>query len=144
MVATWLGFGVSLPLVIHAIVCLLGAFAGGAALGWIVGELKARTGAHEVIVTIMLNYVMYYFLSYLLGTPTAMQRPGQTNLISPIIAPNAQLPHVGGLAACGSTSGFLHRAGGRGGRVVAADPQHDRLRVPHRRREPERGPQRRA
>ncbi len=30
--------------------------------------LKARTGAHEVIVTIMLNYVMAYFLAWILGT----------------------------------------------------------------------------
>ncbi|MEP7026006.1 MAG: ABC transporter permease, partial [Actinomycetota bacterium] len=59
IVATYLGFGVSLPPVIHVIVCLIGGFAGGAVIGWLVGELKARTGAHEVIVTIMLNYVMY-------------------------------------------------------------------------------------
>jgi general nucleoside transport system permease protein len=96
IVATWLGFGVSLPPVIHVIVCLLGGIAGGAVVGWVVGELKARTGAHEVIVTIMLNYVMYNLLSYLLGTPRALQAPGQSNLISPNIAANAQLPHVGG------------------------------------------------
>jgi general nucleoside transport system permease protein len=96
IVATYLGFGVSMPPVIHVIVCLLGGIAGGAAVGWVVGELKARTGAHEVIVTIMLNYVMYNLLSYLLGTPKALQAPGQSNLISPNIAANAQLPHVGG------------------------------------------------
>jgi simple sugar transport system permease protein len=38
------------------IVCVLGSFVGGAVLGWVVGELKVRTGAHEVITTIMLNY----------------------------------------------------------------------------------------
>jgi simple sugar transport system permease protein len=91
MLATWLGFGVSLPPVIHVIVCVLGGFAGGAAMGWIVGVLKATTGAHEVIVTIMLNYVMQYLLSYLLGT-SALQRPGRTDLISPVIAGNAHLP----------------------------------------------------
>ena len=95
MVATWLGFGVSLPPVIHVIVCLLGAFAGGAAMGWIVGALKAATGAHEVIVTIMLNYVMGYLLSYLLGT-SALQRPGRTDLISPVIAGDAHLPLLAG------------------------------------------------
>ena len=95
LVATWLGFGVHLPLVIHAIVVLIGAFAGGAALGWIVGALKAWTGAHEVIVTIMLNYVMIYLLSWLLSTK-AMQRPGRNDLISPFIASNAQLPHIAG------------------------------------------------
>ena len=96
IIATYLGFAVSMPPVIHVIVCLLGGIAGGAAVGWVVGELKARTGAHEVIVTIMLNYVMYNLLSYLLGTPKALQAPGQSNLISPNIAANAQLPHVGG------------------------------------------------
>src|SRR5215470_4741638 len=96
IVATYLGFGVSLPPVIHVIVCLIGGFIGGAVIGWLVGELKARTGAHEVIVTIMLNYIMYNLLSFLLGTPTALQQPGQSNLISPPIEGNAALPHVGG------------------------------------------------
>ena len=96
IVVTYLGFAVSLPPVIHVIVCLAGGFAGGAVMGWLVGELKARTGAHEVIVTIMLNYVMYNLLSYLLGTPSALQLPHQSNLISPTIASDAQLPHVGG------------------------------------------------
>ncbi len=96
LVATWLGFGVSLPLVIHAIVCVIGAFIGGAVIGWIVGELKARTGAHEVILTIMLNYVMYNLLSYLLSRQSLLQAPGQTNLVSPAIAGSATLPHVGG------------------------------------------------
>ncbi len=96
IVATYLGFAVSMPPVIHVIVCLIGGLAGGAVIGWVVGELKARTGAHEVIVTIMLNYVMYNLLSYLLGTPSALQAPKQSNLISPNVASNAQLPHVGG------------------------------------------------
>jgi simple sugar transport system permease protein len=96
IVVTYLGFAVSLPPVIHVIVCLAGGFAGGAVMGWLVGDLKARTGAHEVIVTIMLNYIMYNVLSYVLGSPTALQQPGQANLISPTIAADAQLPHVGG------------------------------------------------
>ena len=96
IVATYLGFAVSLPPVIHVIVCLIGGIAGGAVVGWVVGVLKARTGAHEVIVTIMLNYVMYNLLSYLLGTTKVLQAPGQSNLISPNVAANAQLPHVGG------------------------------------------------
>jgi simple sugar transport system permease protein len=96
LVATWLAVGVSLPLVIHAIVCVIGAFIGGAILGWIVGELKARTGAHEVILTIMLNYVMYNLLSYLLSRESLLQAPHQTNLVAPNIPGNAALPHVGG------------------------------------------------
>jgi ABC-type uncharacterized transport system permease subunit len=91
IVCTYLGFGVSLPPVIHAVVCVLGAFAGGAVIGWLTGLLKATTGAHEVIVTIMLNYVMADFLSWILGT-SAMQRPGRTDLVSPLIAGDAHLP----------------------------------------------------
>lgn len=96
IVATYLGFAVSLPPVVHIVVCLLGGFAGGAVIGWLVGELKARTGAHEVIVTIMLNYIMYNLLAFLLSTPTALQKPGQSNLISPNVAADAALPHAGG------------------------------------------------
>jgi general nucleoside transport system permease protein len=92
ILATYLGYGVSLPPVIHVIVCVLGGFAGGAVIGWVAGELKARTGAHEVITTIMLNYVMAFLLSYLLGN--VMQRPGRSDLISPFIAANAKLWHL--------------------------------------------------
>jgi general nucleoside transport system permease protein len=96
MLATWLGFGVSLPPFIHVVVCLIGGLAGGAAVGWIVGVLKARTGAHEVIVTIMLNYIMAYLLSYLLGT-SALEKPGGAgSLISPNIAGDAHLPLLAG------------------------------------------------
>ena len=91
LVCTWLGFGVSLPPVIHVIVCVLGAFAGGAVIGWLVGFLKATTGAHEVIVTIMLNYVLADFLAWILGT-SGMQRHGRSDLISPFIAGDAHLP----------------------------------------------------
>jgi simple sugar transport system permease protein len=89
ILATYLGYGVSLPPVIHVLVCVIGGFVGGGIIGWVVGELKARTGAHEVITTIMLNYVMAYLLSYLLGN--VMQRPGRTDLITPFIAADAHL-----------------------------------------------------
>jgi simple sugar transport system permease protein len=96
IVGTYLGFGVSLPPFVHVVVCVIGAFAGGAAIGWIVGELKARTGAHEVIVTIMLNYIMAYFLTYLLSFGYLLQAPHATNPISPAIAGDAHLPHLFG------------------------------------------------
>ena len=84
MVAAWLGFAVqpAWPGIHIILVCVVGGFAGGAILGWVVGVLKARTGAHEVIVTIMLNYVMYNLLSYLLKTPKALQEPHQSNQIA--------------------------------------------------------------
>jgi general nucleoside transport system permease protein len=92
IVATYLGYGVNMPVVIHVVVCVIGGFVGGAAIGWLVGELKARTGAHEVIVTIMMNYVMQYFLAYLLSYHYLMQGPASTNQITENIAGNAHLP----------------------------------------------------
>jgi len=96
VVATWLGYAVHLPIVLHAVVCIIGAFVGGAVLGWLVGEIKARTGAHEVILTIMFNYVMYNLLAFLLTSQNLMQAPGQGNATAPGIDGNAMLPHVGG------------------------------------------------
>jgi ABC-type uncharacterized transport system permease subunit len=95
IVATYLGYGVSLPPGIHVIVCVLGGFVGGAAVGGAVGLLKATTGAHEVIVTIMLNYVMADFLAYLLSFHYLMQAPG-VNPVSPEIDKSAFLPHLFG------------------------------------------------
>jgi general nucleoside transport system permease protein len=97
ILATWLGYGVSMPVVIHVVVCVIGGFVGGAILGWVVGFLKARTGAHEVIVTIMLNYVMAYLLAYLLSKPSLLEKPGSNgNLISSNIDSNAHLPLLAG------------------------------------------------
>lgn len=56
-------------------------------MGW----LKARAGAHEVIVTIMMNYIAIGLLAWLLTT-TAFQRPGRADPISPIVDWNATLP----------------------------------------------------
>jgi len=95
IVAAWLGYGVSMPPFIHVVVCVVGGFVGGAVLGWLVGEIKARTGGHEVIVTIMLNYVMAYFLAFLLSSTSMMEAPGN-NPVTPLIAGDAQLPHLFG------------------------------------------------
>ena len=92
ILATWLGYAVSMPIVVHVVVCVIGGFVGGAAIGWLTGEIKARTGAHEVIVTIMLNYVMQYFLAYLLSSQNLLQASGSPNPITPPIASNAHLP----------------------------------------------------
>jgi simple sugar transport system permease protein len=80
--AGWPAF-VLLPLVL---VC--GAL-GGAVWGGIVGVLKAVTGAHEVVTTIMLNFVAQWFLRFLIiGGP--LQLPGGSSKSSPIGA-SAQL-----------------------------------------------------
>ena len=96
IVAAWLGYDVSMPFFVHVVVCVLGGFVGGAVLGWVAGELKARTGAHEVITTIMLNYIMLYLLAYLLSSQSLMQASGSPNPITPPIASNAHLPLLAG------------------------------------------------
>jgi general nucleoside transport system permease protein len=105
IVATYLGYGVSLPPGIHVIVCVLGGFVGGAVIGGAVGLLKATTGAHEVIVTIMLNYIMADFLAYLLSFHYLMQAPG-VNPVSPFIQTNSYLPHLFG-PSLAVNAGFL-------------------------------------
>jgi ABC-type uncharacterized transport system permease subunit len=57
-----------LPAPIHLVLMILGGFVGGALWGSIPGFLKAKTGAHEVITTIMLNFVAVSLLLYLLST----------------------------------------------------------------------------
>jgi simple sugar transport system permease protein len=96
IMAAWLGYAVKMPFFVHVVVCVIGGFAGGAVIGWLTGEIKARTGAHEVIVTIMLNYVMAYFLAYLLSSGSLLQAPGSPNPITPPIASNAHLPLIAG------------------------------------------------
>ncbi len=96
IMAAWLGYDVNLPFFVHVVVCVIGGFAGGAAIGWLVGEIKARTGAHEVITTIMLNYVMAYLLAYLLSSQSLLQAPGSPNPITPPVASNAHLPLIAG------------------------------------------------
>ncbi|GAA5085543.1 ABC transporter permease [Nocardia iowensis] len=93
--AGWVGFAVHLPPVVHVLVALLAGVAGGALWGGIIGLLKARTGAHEVITTIMFNYVALYGLTWLLTT-SALQRPGRNEPISPVVDQSAQLPQFGG------------------------------------------------
>ncbi|UOW04704.1 ABC transporter permease [Clavibacter michiganensis subsp. michiganensis] len=90
--AGWVGFGFDLPPVIHLVLAVAAGIVGGAVWGGIVGLLKARTGAHEVIVTIMLNYVAFYLLSYLLRTSGLLQAPGSNNPKTPAMAENAIFP----------------------------------------------------
>jgi ABC-type uncharacterized transport system permease subunit len=94
ILAAYVGFAWHLPPVLHLVVALVAGLLGGAIWGGVVGLLKARTGAHEVIVTIMLNYVALYLLSWLLTT-SAFRRPGRTDPISPVVDHNAQYPKFG-------------------------------------------------
>ena len=93
IIAGYIGFTFDLPLPIHLIVAILGGLIGGALWGGIAGLLKAGTGAHEVIVTIMLNWIAIYLLQYLL-TLDAFQRPGRDDPLSAPVASSARLPRI--------------------------------------------------
>jgi general nucleoside transport system permease protein len=91
LLAVIVGFSLTgLPWFVHAPLAVLAGFAGGALWGLIPGILKARTGAHEVIVTIMLNFVAYRVVDYALKTPF-VQREGRTDPISKIVLESAEL-----------------------------------------------------
>jgi general nucleoside transport system permease protein len=87
------GFAFGLPPVIHLIVALLCGALGGALWGFLPGLLKARTGAHEVITTIMLNYTATLFLSWVI-LQNGVQDPNRTDAISKTIGANAALPSM--------------------------------------------------
>ena len=89
--AAWVGFNWHLPVGIHLLLVVIAGAVGGALWGGIAGLLKARTGAHEVIVTIMLNYIAIQLVLFLLTTP-GFQRPGSTNPISPQLDSSAMFP----------------------------------------------------
>ncbi|GLW11540.1 ABC transporter permease [Microtetraspora sp. NBRC 13810] len=101
-VAGWISWSFPMPHLLHMLVCVLGAMVGGALWGGLAGVLKARTGAHEVIVTIMLNYVAFYLVSFLLRTPGALQAPGSANPKSPAALDTAVMPTLSDLLGVGS------------------------------------------
>ena len=92
--AGYVGFQFDLPTVVHLPLALIVAMVAGALWGGIAGLLKARTGAHEVIVTIMLNYVAYYLLFYALTKDWLLKTPGSVNPKSPPMKDTAILPEV--------------------------------------------------
>jgi simple sugar transport system permease protein len=71
--ATFVATRMELPPVIHVIVAIVAAIVGAALVGAFVGFLKARTGANEVITTIMLNYIIVSFFNFLLTDNALLQ-----------------------------------------------------------------------
>jgi len=76
--ATFVATRLELPFVLHTLVALIAGIVGAALLGALVGFLKARTGAHEVILTIMLNYIALYFFTFLMRNPALLQETRAT------------------------------------------------------------------
>lgn len=84
-----------MPALFHIPLALLAGAVAGAAWGFIAGFLKAKTGAHEVISTIMLNFIALSGVNYLLKSDFFL-RPGRNDPISKPVAETAELPTLTG------------------------------------------------
>ncbi|MBM7842874.1 ABC transporter permease [Herpetosiphon giganteus] len=87
----WFGVA-SLPAIIHLPAALLAGVIAGGLWGIIPGYLRAKTGAHEVITTIMLNYIALQVMDYLING--VMKDKSATLQRTPFIHENAALPRI--------------------------------------------------
>lgn len=85
----WLGM--EIPALIHLPLTILAGMAAGALWAGIVGYLKAYTGGHEVINTIMMNYIALNSISFLLNGPMKDKSPTNVIARTPEIAEGARL-----------------------------------------------------
>ncbi len=89
LASVWVGYSLKgLPAVIHLPLALGAGALGGAIWAGIPGLLKAKTGAHEVITTIMMNYIAFRLSDYLITGP--MKRPGFVP-VTPFVQESARL-----------------------------------------------------
>ena len=96
LAAGYVGFTWDLPAGLHLLAAIAAGLAAGAFWGSIVGWLKATTGAHEVITTIMLNFVARFVVLYFLAKE-AFQKANSDNLITPAPADSATFPTIAGI-----------------------------------------------
>ncbi len=93
--AAFVGYSLTgLPAILHIPLAILAGMLGGAIWGFIPGWLKAKTGGHEVINTIMMNFVAFRLSEWLLNGP--MKQPDSFNPVSPTIQTSAMLPRFFG------------------------------------------------
>jgi simple sugar transport system permease protein len=92
--AVWIGSSLSgLSGPVHIALAVIAGTLAGAAWAGIAGILKATVGAHEVISTIMLNWIAIWVGSYLLGQGGPLQNSTQPSIpISNTVVDNAKLP----------------------------------------------------
>jgi simple sugar transport system permease protein len=92
--AVWLGSSLSgMNPFVHVVLCLIVGALAGAVYAGIAGILKATVGAHEVISTIMLNWISIWVGSYLFGQGGPLQNSSQKSIpISNDIVAGAKLP----------------------------------------------------
>ena len=79
---------------VHIPLTVLVGILAGAVWAAIPGWLKARFGGHEVINTIMMNYIALNITSYLLNGPMKDTNPLNVSARTPLIAPSAQIPNI--------------------------------------------------
>ncbi|MBS1251084.1 MAG: hypothetical protein MAG451_00114 [Anaerolineales bacterium] len=85
LASVWVGYAVTgLPWIIHMPLAVLAGALAGAIWAAIPGYLKARTGAHEVITTIMMNWIAIRLVDWLINGP--MERPGAAAKTREILA----------------------------------------------------------
>ena len=92
--AGWIGYQFEWPWPIHLAVAIVAGMVAGAIWAGLAGFLKARTGAHEVIVTIMLNYVGFYLVFYALSQDSLLQAPNSANPKSLPMKESATMPKL--------------------------------------------------
>ncbi|MDH3302109.1 MAG: ABC transporter permease [Acidimicrobiia bacterium] len=101
--SAWVGFNFDLPAVIHIPAALIVGGLAAAVLGGLAGLLKATRGVHEVISTIMLNFVAANFTEWLVSRDGPWKDPeGGAIARTPLVQDSADLPRVAGLP-----TGFL-------------------------------------
>ena len=92
--AGWVATSVNAPWPLHMLLAILAGMVAGALWAGIAGFLKARTGAHEVIVTIMLNNIGVYLIAWMLATQGILQAPGSSNPKTAAMPESAILPQI--------------------------------------------------
>jgi general nucleoside transport system permease protein len=85
---------ISLPAYIHIPLAVGLGMLAGALWAAIPGALKAYTGGHEVINTIMMNYIALNITSFLLNGPMRDPDPLNLSARTPLIAPSARIPPI--------------------------------------------------
>jgi general nucleoside transport system permease protein len=88
----WLGFDI--PAIIHLPLAVIVGMGMGAFWAAIPGFLKAYTGGHEVINTIMMNYIALNTISFLLNGPMKDRDPNNVIARTPLIADSARMPTI--------------------------------------------------
>ena len=83
-----------MPFPLHLIAAIIAGMTAAALWAGIAGFLKARTGAHEVITTIMLNHIAFYLLAWMLATQGLLQADGSNNPKTAPMPESAQLPQL--------------------------------------------------